>query len=151
MVRQSPPTSTPPSDPSSRISLSKPFQGFNDYNWLRGVNKPLQQRDYLPISSLKCLTHSNSYKWNEEMKVTIKLTQWVDIQRWRTMNDSMICVLQVEGSRYHVCFLFLLVGELQNELDWSFYSLSSKTNRYSHSGKSGLPFMESGKPDFCYR
>ena len=24
------------------------------------------------------------------------------------------------------------VGELQNELDWSFYSLSSKTSRYSH-------------------
>ena len=44
------------------------------------------------------------------------------------------CVLQVEGSRYHVCFLFLLVGELQNELDLSSYSLSSKTNRYAHFG-----------------
>ena len=62
----------------------------------------------------------------------------------------MFCVLQVEGSRYHVCFLFLLVGDLQNELDLSSYSLSSKTNRYSHSGQSGLPFMEFGKPDFCY-
>ena len=132
MVRQSPPTSTPPSDPSSKISLSKPFQGFNDYNWLRGVNELLQQEIISPIFSLKCLTHSNSYKWIEEMKDTMKLTQWVDIQRWRTMNDSMICVLQIEGSRYHVCFLFLLVGELQNELDWSFYSLSSKTSRYSH-------------------
>ena len=67
------------------------------------------------------------------------------------MNDSMFCILQVEGSRYHVCFLFLLVGELQNELDLSSYSLSSKTSRYSHSGLSGLPFMESGKANFCYR
>ncbi|KAK9218181.1 hypothetical protein WN943_006818 [Citrus x changshan-huyou] len=32
------------------------------------------------------------------------------------------------------------VGELQNELDLSSYSLSSKTSRYSHSGLSGLPF-----------
>ena len=31
------------------------------YNWLQGVNEPLQQRDYLPISSLKYLTHSNTY------------------------------------------------------------------------------------------
>ena len=37
------------------------FKASNVYNWLQGVNKPLQQSDYLPISSLKCLTHSNSY------------------------------------------------------------------------------------------
>ena len=139
MVRQSPPTSTPPSDPSSRIALSKLFQGFNKYNWLRGVNKPLQWRDYLPISSPKCLTHSSSYKWSEEIKITIKLTQWVDNQRWRTKNDLMICLFtnwRPKISRV----LFVLacwrvlesVGELQNELDWSFYSLSSKTSRYSH-------------------
>ena len=66
------------------------------------------------------------------------------------MNDSMFVFCKFEGSRYHVCFLFLLVGELQNELDLSSYRLSSKTSRYSHFGLSGLPFMESGKPDFCY-
>ena len=66
------------------------------------------------------------------------------------MNDSMIYVLQVEGSRYLVCFLFLLVIEVEIEFDLSSYSLSSKTSRYSHSGQSGLPFMESGKPDLCY-
>ncbi|KAH9680673.1 Ribosomal protein L11 methyltransferase-like protein [Citrus sinensis] len=47
---------------------------------------------------------------------------------------------QFEHSRYYVCLLFLLVGELQNELDLSSYSLSSKTSRYSHSGLSDLPF-----------
>ena len=44
----------------------------------------------------------------------------------------MFCVLQVEGSRYLVCFLFLLVGEIENELDLSSYNLSSKTSRYAH-------------------
>ena len=32
MVQQSPPTSTPPSTPSLRISLSKPFKTSNAYN-----------------------------------------------------------------------------------------------------------------------
>ena len=47
----------------------------------------------------------------------------------------MFCVLQVKGSRYLVCFLFLLIGELQIELDLSSYTLSSKTSRYAHSGR----------------
>ena len=39
------------------------FKASNVYNWLQGVNEPLQQRDYLSISSLKCLTHSNTHKF----------------------------------------------------------------------------------------
>lgn len=48
------------------------------------------------------------------------------------------CDLRIESSRYLVCFLFLLVGELENELDLSLYSLSSKTSRYVHFGHNRL-------------
>ena len=34
----------------------------------------------------------------------------------------MFVFRKFERSRYHVCFLFLFVGELQNELDLSSYS-----------------------------
>ena len=50
----------------------------------------------------------------------------------------MFCVLQVEGSRYLVCFLFMLAGDSENELDLSLYSLSSKTSRYAHFGHNRL-------------
>ena len=44
----------------------------------------------------------------------------------------MFCDLQIESSRYLVCFLFMLARGLENELDLSLYSLSSKTSRYEH-------------------
>ena len=40
--------------------------------------------------------------------------------------------LRIESSRYLVCFLFMLAREIENELDLSLYSLSSKTSRYAH-------------------
>ena len=48
------------------------------------------------------------------------------------------CDLRIESSRYLVCFLFLLVGELENELDLSFYSFRSKTSCYTHFGHNWL-------------
>ena len=62
------------------------------------------------------------------------------------MNDSMFCILQVDGSRYHVCFLFLLVGDLENELDLSSYTLSSKTSCYEHFGCNRITGY--GHPEF---
>lgn len=50
----------------------------------------------------------------------------------------MFCVLQVESSKYHMCLLFLLVREIENELDLSSYSLSSKTSRYTHFGRNWI-------------
>lgn len=50
----------------------------------------------------------------------------------------MFCDLQIESSRYLVCFLFMLARELENELDLSLYSFSSKTSRYAHFGHSRL-------------
>ena len=52
-----------------------------------------------------------------------------------------------EGSRYHVCFLFLLVGVIENELDLSSYSLTSKTSRYAHFGRNRITGY--GYPEFC--
>lgn len=72
------------------------------------------------------------------MKVIMKLTQWVNIQKWRTRKDSMFVFRKFDGSKYHVCFLFLLDGELENELDLSSYSLSSKTSRYTHFGRNRI-------------
>ena len=46
--------------------------------------------------------------------------------------------LRIESSRYLVCFLFMLARELENELDLSLYSLSSKTSRYVHFGDNRL-------------
>ena len=37
-----------------------------------------------------------------------------------------------------VCFFILLARELENELDLSLYSLSSKTSRYAHFGDNQL-------------
>ena len=37
-----------------------------------------------------------------------------------------------------VCFLILLARELENELDLSLYSLSSKTSRYAHFGRNRI-------------
>ena len=58
----------------------------------------------------------------------------------------MFVFRKFEGSRYHVCFLFLLVGELENELDLSLYSLSSKTSRYAHFGRNRITGY--GHPEF---
>ena len=58
----------------------------------------------------------------------------------------MFCVLQIKGLRYLVCFLFMLVGELEIELDLSSYSLSSKTSRYAHFGRNRITGY--GHPEF---
>ena len=42
------------------------------------------------------------------------------------------------SSIYVVCFLFLLAKILENELDLSLYSLSSKINRYEFSDNNRL-------------
>lgn len=46
--------------------------------------------------------------------------------------------LQIESSRYLVCFLFMLARRLENELDFSLYSLSQKTSRYVFSDDNRL-------------
>ena len=46
--------------------------------------------------------------------------------------------LQNESSIYVVCFFILLARELENELDLSLYSLSSKTSRYVRFGDNRL-------------
>ena len=56
------------------------------------------------------------------------------IKRW----FNVFCDLQIESSRYLVCFLFMLAGRIENELDLSLYSLSSKTSRYAHFGHNRL-------------
>ena len=41
-----------------------------------------------------------------------------------------------------VCFFILLARKLENELDLSLYSLSSKTSRYAHFGDNRLTAYE---------
>ena len=43
-------------------------------------------------------------------------------------------------AQYMLCAFFIfLAGELENELDLSLYSLSSKTSRYAYFGDNRLP------------
>ena len=144
MVWQSLPTSTHPSDPSLRISLSKPSKASNVYNWLQGVNEPLQQRDYLPISSLKCLTHSNTHNWDEELKIAIKTLLKSRYTNWRTKDHSRFYDLWNKSSINVVCFFIFLARELENELDLSLYSMSSKLAVMHILVITSLLFMESG-------
>ena len=48
----------------------------------------------------------------------------------------MICELRAQDMM--CAFLFLLAGEIENELDFSLYSLSSKTSCYAHFGDKWL-------------
>ena len=64
------------------------------------------------------------------------------MNKLKNKDDSMNNDLQIENSRYVVCFLFLLVGGLENEFDLSFYNWSSKTSRYAHFGDNQLTIYE---------
>ena len=64
------------------------------------------------------------------------------MNKLKNKDDSMNKDLRIESSRYDVCFLFLLARELENELDLSSYSLSSKTSRYAHFGDNQLTIYE---------
>ena len=63
VVQQSLPTSTPPSNPSLRISLSSIPRLQKLTIDFQGVNKRLQQRDYLSISSTKCFSYLYTHKF----------------------------------------------------------------------------------------
>ena len=48
-------------------------QGFKFYTIdFQDVNKPLQPRDYLSISSLKCFSHLCTHKFDEKTMITTK-------------------------------------------------------------------------------
>ena len=73
VVRQSPPMSTPPSTPSLRISLSKPFQGFKRLQLTSKVsmnlyNKRLSLQSLHPKCFLHLYTHNlmRNEKYNNE-------------------------------------------------------------------------------------
>ena len=64
----------------------------------QGVNEPLQQRDYLQISSLECLTHLNTHKFDEEMKITTKTLLKSRYSNWRIkmIQCIMICEMRAQ-------------------------------------------------------
>ena len=72
------------------------------------------------------------------MKITIKSLLKSRYTNWRTKDDSRFYDLRNESSMNVVCFFILLTRELENELDLSLYSLSSKNNRYAQFGDNQL-------------
>ena len=133
VVRQSPPTSTPPSTPGLRISLSKPFQGFKRLQLTSRCQWTFTTRDYLSNLFTPSVSHTCTLTIWWEMKITtMKLSLRVDIQieeqRWFTKLKLNICCVH----------LFLLAKITKNELVLSLYSLSSKTSRYAHFGHNRL-------------
>lgn len=146
MVWQSPPTSTPQSDPSLRIPLSKPFHGFKDYNWLRGVNKPLQQRDY-PSNLFTQVSHTLKLlqlRWiNEGYNETHSMSRYSKMKNKKRFNVCFPQVLRLKISRV----LFVLAcWRSWKWVGFEFYSLSSKTSRYSHFGRNRITGY--GHPEF---
>ena len=108
----------------------------------QGINEPLQQRDYLPISLLKCLTHLNTHKFDEEMKITTKTLLKSRYTSWRIKIIQCIMICKNKSSIYVECFLFLLAIVLKNELAFNLYCLSLKTNYYVFSDDNWLATFE---------
>ena len=138
VVRQSPPTSTPPSTPGLRISLSKPFQGFKRLQLTSRCQWTFTTRDYLSNLFTPSVSHTCTLTIWWEMKITtMKLSLRVDIQieeqRW--FNKWWFTKLKLNICCVH---LFLLAKITKNELVMSLYSLSSKTNHYAHFGHNRL-------------
>ena len=150
-VRQSPPTSTPPSTPGLRISLSKPFQGFKRLQLTSRCQWIFTTRDYLSNLFTPSVSHTCTLTiWCEMKNTTINLSLRVDIQIiaqwwfnkwWFTKWKLNICCVH----------LFMLAWVTKNELVLSLYSLNSKTSRYALFGHNQLAIYESGKPLLCYR
>ena len=135
VVRQSSPTSTPPSTPGLRISLSEPFQCFKRLQLTSRCQWTFTTRDYISNLFTPSVSHTCTLTiWWEMINTTINLSLRVDIQieeqRWfkewwfTKLKLNICCVL-----------LFLLAFVPKNELALSLYSLNSKTSRYSHSGR----------------
>ena len=130
VVRQSPPTSTPPSTPGLRISLSEPFQGFKCLQLTSRCQWTFTTRDYLSNLFTSSVFHTCTLTIWWEMKITtMKLSLRVDIQieeqRW--FNKWWVTKLKLNICCVH---LFMLAWVTKNELVLSLYSLNSKTSRY---------------------
>ena len=138
VVRQSSPTSTPPSNPNLKISLSKPPKVSNAYNWLPRcqwifTTKRLSPNLFTQVSHT--FKHSQIW-WGNENYNKNSLKEY--IYKLKNKDDLMNNDLRNESSINVVCLLFLLARELENESDLSLYSLSLKTSRYAHFGDNRL-------------
>ena len=108
-------------------SLSK---ASNVYNWLQGVNEPLQQEIISPISSpqvFPTLVHSQIDKrWKLQHKLSLRVDMQLIAQQW--FNQWWFTFWKL-----NICYmiLYLLVFNLRKKFGLSFYREIPKTSRYS--------------------
>ena len=96
VVRQSPPTSTPPSKLSLKISLSKPPKASNAYNWLPRCQWTFTTRDYLQSLHPSLSQHLQP--------LNMILQKWLQIKFPHTMclitNESSMCVNELNEYKF---------------------------------------------------